>query len=92
MSWWKRLLGRKPPMSLGGQEFRVVCNLYSQDGKREVRVLQFRHSGVYLDERERVEGETFENRHSGRLVGPFRSAKKAENFIVATAWFRGDDA
>ena len=92
MSWWNRLLGRKPPASLAGREFRVVCNLYSQHGKREVRILQFRHGGVYLDERDWVEGETFENRHSGGLVGPFRSAKKAENFIVATAWFRGGDA
>lgn len=76
---------------LQGQEYRSVFQLYSADGRRGVRVLQFRSGEVYLDELEWVEGTTFKNRHSGRLVGPFSSPEDAETFIVATAWFRGSE-
>ena len=77
---------------LQGQEYRIAFTLYSDDGKRAADVLEFRNGETYLDEQEWVEGTTFENRHSGRLVGPFASPADAENFIVATAWFRGSPA
>jgi hypothetical protein len=38
-----------------------------------------------------VEGTTFSDRHSGNMVGPFASPADAEQFIVATAWFRRRD-
>jgi len=72
-----------------GQEYRSAFKLYSEDGKRVADVLEFRNGETYLDEQEWVEGTTFKNRHSGRLVGPFASPADAENFIVATPWFRG---
>jgi len=72
-----------------GQEYRSVCKLYSADGKRAADVLEFRNGETYLDEQEWVEGTTFQNRHSGRLVGPFASPADAERFIAATPWFRG---
>ena len=72
-----------------GQEYRRAFTLYSEDGKRAADVLDFSNGETYLDEKEWVEGTTFKNRHSGRLVGPFASAADAEKFIVATAWFRG---
>ena len=74
-----------------GQEYRSVFALYSKDGKRAADVLEFQNGEIYLDEQEWVEGTTFKNRHSGRLVGPFASPAAAESFIVATAWFRGGD-
>lgn len=74
-----------------GQEYRSVFTLYSEDGKRAAHVLEFGNGETYLDEREWVEGTTFKNRHSGRLVGPFASPTDAERFIVATARFRGSD-
>jgi hypothetical protein len=52
-------------------------------------VLEFRNGETYLDEQEWVEGTTFKNRRSGRLVGPFSSPDEAERFIAATPWFRG---
>jgi len=75
-----------------GQEFRTVSTLYSTDGKRAVEVLEFRNGETYLDERERGEGTTFKNRHTGRLVGPFASPYDAEKFIVTTSWFCGSQA
>jgi hypothetical protein len=75
-----------------GQEYRSAFKLYSEDGKRAADVLEFRDGGIYLDEQEWVEGTTFKNRHSGRLVGPFAAPADAENFIVATPWFRGSHA
>ena len=78
--------------SLQGQEYRVAFRLYSKDGKRAAEVLEFRNGETYLDEQEWVEGTTFENRHSGRLVGPFASPADAEKFIVGTPWFSGSDA
>jgi hypothetical protein len=41
-----------------------------------------------LAERDWV-GGAFNDRHSGRMVGPFASPEDAEKFIVTTAWFRG---
>jgi len=76
--------------SLQGQEYRSAFTLYSEDGKRAAEALEFRNGETYLDERERLEGTTFKNRHSGSLVGPFASPEDAEKFIVATSWFRGD--
>ena len=55
-------------------------------------MLEFRNGETFLDEQEWVEGTTFKNRHSGRLVGPFASPEDAEKFILATAWFRGSQA
>jgi hypothetical protein len=92
MGWWNRLFKRRTPSPLAGSEYRVAFNLHSEDGKRGVEVREFRHGPVYLVEREWVEGTTFEDRHSGRMVGPFASVEVAENFIVATPWFCGRDA
>jgi len=74
---------------LAGQQYRVVCTLYSKYGKRAAEVREFRNGETYLLEREQVHASTFEDRHSGRMVGPFASPADVENFIVATAWFRG---
>jgi hypothetical protein len=76
---------------LQGQEYRSAFKLYSVDGKRAVDVLEFDNGETYLDEQEWVEGTTFKNRHSGRLVGPFASPEDAEKFIVATSWFCGSN-
>jgi hypothetical protein len=89
MAWWDKLLKREAKSPLAGQEYRGVFSLYSQDGKREAEVREFRNGEIYLAEREWVEGTTFQDRHSGRLVGPFASPEDAESFIVATAWFCG---
>ena len=78
--------------SLQGQEYQIALKLYSKDGKRAAHVLEFRNGETYLDEQEWVEGTTFKNRHSGRLVGPFASPADAENFIIRTPWFRGSHA
>lgn len=75
---------------LHNQPYRSIATLYSVDGKRAVEMLEFSESGTYLDEREQVAAEVFENRHGGNLVGPFASPEQAEEFIVATAWFRGE--
>jgi hypothetical protein len=72
-----------------GRAHRSAFILYSEDGKRAAEVLEFDNGEIYLDEQEWVEGTTFKNRHSGKLVGPFASPADAEKFIVATSWFRG---
>lgn len=74
---------------LQGLTYRVAFILYSEDGKREAEVREFSNGETYLAERERGEGTTFNDRHGGRMVGPFASPKHAEIFIVATAWFCG---
>ena len=71
------------------ETFRTLFNLYSQDGEREVEVLERRDRKIFLIERERVGGGDDEDRQGGRMVGPFPSAAKAESFITATDWFTG---
>jgi hypothetical protein len=88
MGWWDKLLRRQSKSPLTG-EYRVAFNLYSEDGKRMAEVREFRNGKTYLVEREWVEGTTFNDRHSGKMVGPFASPEDAKKFIVATAWFRG---
>jgi hypothetical protein len=78
-------------MPLAGSQFRVAFTLYSKDGKRSAEVREFSNGETYLLESEWVEGTTFAERHAGRLVGPFASAKHAEHFIVATPWFNGTE-
>ena len=92
MAWWNRIFKRNAGSRLQGAEYRVAFNLYSEDGKREVEVREFRHGETYLVEREWVEGTAFADRHAGRMVGPFASPRAAEEFIVATSWFCGRDA
>jgi hypothetical protein len=92
MAWWDNLFKNKTKPSLNGPEYRVVFNFYSKDGKRQAEVREFRNAGTYLTEREWVEGTTFRDRHSGRMVGPFASPEAAEEFIVATDWFHGRGA
>lgn len=87
MKWWNRLRGRTTNKSIGGAQYRIITTLYSFDGKRSAEIREFSHGDVYLLEAEWVEGTTFRARHGGRLVGPFVSPKRAEQFIVATAWF-----
>ena len=82
-------MGNTPKTRLQGQEYRSLFILYSEDGKRAAEILEFQNGETYLDEQEWVEGTTFNNRHSGSLVGPFASPADAEKFIVATRWFRG---
>ncbi len=69
-----------------------MFKLYSENAEREVEVRQFSNGQTYLVERDRIEGDAFEDRHTGRMVGPFASPKEAEKFIVATPWFCGRDA
>jgi hypothetical protein len=71
------------------QEYKIAFILYSDDGERAAEVLEFHNGEIYLDEKERIEGAAFRNRHSGRVVGPFASVEDAEKFIVATTWFNG---
>jgi hypothetical protein len=92
MAWWSRLFKRLARSPIYGLEYRVAFSLYSEDGKRHVEVCQFSNGETYLNEQEWVQGTTFKNRHSGRMVGPFASPEDAERFIVATAWFTGRDA
>ena len=90
MGWWKKLLGRASDRSLDGEIYQVATTLYSPDGKRSAEVRNFENGETYLLEREWVNGTEFRERHEGRMVGPFRSPKQAEQFITATAWFIGD--
>lgn len=90
MGWWKQLFGRTIDRSLDGAAYRVATTLYSRDGKRSVEVRVFDDGQTYLLESEWVDGTGFSERHEGRMVGPFRSPEHAEQFIVTTAWFRGD--
>ena len=90
MAWWKRLFRKAPQSPLYGMQYRTDCTLYSSDGKRAAEVLEFANGETYLRESDWVEGTTFQERHSGNLVGPFDSPKDAERFIVATPWFSGE--
>ncbi len=76
-------------MTVAGMSYRVAFTLYSKDGKRCAEVREFSNGESYLLESDWVEGTSFAERHSGRLVGPFSSPIEAEEFIVATAWFNG---
>jgi hypothetical protein len=89
MAWWNQIFRRKTGSGLQGLDYKVAFKLYSDDGKREVEVREFSNGETYLVEREWVERTTFNDRHEGRMVGPFASTEDAEKFIVATAWFRG---
>jgi hypothetical protein len=89
MAWWERLLGRRAA-KIGGMEYRVRSTLYSSDGKRAAEVREFANGETYLLESEWAQGNTFQPRHSGSLVGPFPSPEEAERFIVATSWFNGE--
>jgi hypothetical protein len=86
---WNQIFKRKTGSRLHGLNYGVAFKLYSKDGKREVEVREFGKGETYLVEREWVEGTTFNDRHSGSMVGPFASPEDAEKFIVATAWFVG---
>jgi hypothetical protein len=92
MAWWRKFLRPKHQQNLTGVEYRVAFRLYSDDGKREVEVRELRNGQAYLIEREWVAGTTFKDRHQGASVGPFASPQAAEEFIIKTSWFRGDDA
>jgi len=91
MNWWKRLCRRLTDKSLVGATYRVICTLYSADGKRSAEIRKFSNGDTYLLESEWVEEGKFEGRHAGRLVGPFASPTAAERFIAATSWFKGTE-
>jgi hypothetical protein len=91
MRWWSQIFKWKTKSKLYGLEYTVAFKLYSQDGKREVEVREFSNRETYLVEREQVDGGAYNDRHSGRMVGPFASPEQAEKFIVATPWFCGRD-
>ena len=91
MAWWRRLFEWKArSSSLDSLEFHVAFRAYSEDGKREVEVREFSNGETYVVEREWTEG-AFEDRHGGRMVGPFPSPSAAETFSVATRWFTGSE-
>lgn len=91
VAWWTRLFRKGAEPSLEGQEFKVAVRLYSEDGNREVEVCKFQDGRAYLVERELDASGAFVDRHSGSMVGPFKSPNAAEKFIVKTAWFEGRD-
>jgi hypothetical protein len=91
MAWWQRLFARRAA-SIDGMEYRIESTLYSSDGKRAAELREFANGETYLLESESVEGDDFQPRHSGALVGPFASPELAERFITATAWFTGESA
>lgn len=91
MAWWNITLKWRPRSSLKGRTYTVAFILYSLDGKRAAEVRSFDNGETYISEEEWVQGTTYENRHGGRIVGPFPSPDDAEAFIVKTAWFCGAD-
>jgi hypothetical protein len=74
-----------------GARYRVPFTLYSLDGKRAAELREFENYQTYVLESELVEGTRYEERHGGSVVGPFKSPKHAERFIVATKWFNGTE-
>ena len=90
MSWWSAVFRRSPKTPVPGDEFRVACTLYSEDGTRVAEVHEFADGKAYLLESEQGTDGQFLVRHEGALVGPFKSAAHAERFVAATAWFMGD--
>lgn len=91
MKWWNSLLGRALKKVPDGARYRVTGLLFSFDGRRSAEMREFSHGETYLMEAEWAEDGSFRARHEGRLVGPFASPRLAENFIVSTAWFRGEE-
>jgi len=89
MVWWKRLFRKAPKSPIAGMLHRSECILYSSDGKRAAEILEFANGEIYIRESELAEGATFQDRHSGNVVGPFASPDDAEQFIVTTSWFAG---
>lgn len=88
MRWLRGLLGRpKPPTD--GDEYRVVSQLYSDDGLRSVEIRLFASGPTYIVERETIAG-VLADRHDGAMVGPFASPEQAELFVRATSWFNSD--
>ena len=90
MVWWKKLFGGASEKSLDTAMYRVDSTLYSLDGNRSAEIREFDNGQTFLLESERVSGTEFKQRHDGRMVGPFRSPEQAEQFIIGTAWFRGN--
>ena len=72
-----------------GLEFRIPFTLYTEDGERAAEVREFENGQSHLVEMERIDGTTYKDRHSGKMVGSFDSSEEAERFIVTTPWFRG---
>jgi len=72
---------------LAGLDYRVAFSHFSEDGKRAVDVCESKNGESYLDEMEWVGETTFENRHSGKLAGPFKSPEDAETFVVTKRGF-----
>ena len=92
MAWLERLFRRGGKSALDRAAFRTAFVLYSEDGKRAAEVREFSNGQTYLLESEWVSGTTFEERHGGQMVGPFKSPAHAERFIVTTSWFTGQSA
>ena len=83
-------MSERDDRSLEGLEYRIAFALYSKEGRRGAKVLEFLHGESFLLELECID-ETWAERHSGRLVGPFASPTDAEHFIIATPWFNGEE-
>ncbi len=92
MEWLNRLFRRKAKASMAGRLFRTSNLLFSDDGKRKVEVREFDDGKTYLLESDWAEGDVFVDRHAGQMVGPFKSPKHAERFVVATPWFTGQES
>ena len=90
MDWWKKLFSGVREKSLDGAMYQVVTTLYSRDGKRSAEIRDFDNGHTYLLESKWVKGTKFKKRHEGRMVGPCRSPKHAEQCIISTAWFTED--
>ena len=90
MNWLEILFGKKSEPT-EGEEYRVANILYSADTKRCVEVRRFASGKTYIMERDLSDDGAYVDRHGGAMVGPFEPPRRAELFIVATPWFRGDE-
>jgi hypothetical protein len=90
MPCWTALFQRRSKSPQDGDLYSVVFLLSSEDGKRSVEVREFADGQVYLLESEQTYEDKPQVRHEGRLVGPFKSPRLAEQFIVKSSWFRGE--